>query len=352
MLDDYTWFKPIHGLGFEHYGVGEGWRNKPQIEARYLGHFKVEDALASKWAAVEATMRFNAMAFETADVDRDRQLTLVEFGELVASLAKHGNDQPYGSARAARAIQMQRSFDSSKIAQWFRALDHADSGSLSITAFFVFALEGAIVASGTKGGLQAFFSHWDKSGDRSLSHKEFRRMCERLGFGEEADALIAGIDTPLDPGELSFNELMNVCKAHRKEGARALKVRREFMRIFANCQAAATRRSAQLSSNRVDLAPPRRTSSSAVDVPATTAEGESELRAWLLANAREVGECFMAMDEDGDGQLGQGELRKALHFLGCAVTPETLNAIFDDIDTDASFKITFNELRAWMEKQE
>ena len=75
---------------------------------------------------------------------------------------------------------------------------------------------------------------------------------------------------------------------------------------------------------------------------------EQNLAAWLWANFGDVRAAFLEMDESGDCQLSPTELHHMLQQLGFEATHACVLSLFDAIDEDASYKLTFNEFSAWM----
>ena len=71
----------------------------------------------------------------------------------------------------------------------------------------------------------------------------------------------------------------------------------------------------------------------------------------LVSNMERVIDLFRDLDENGDGMVSKKEFRHALPMLGLTegpfstVTDETVDEMFDAIDTDGSGSIAYSELK-------
>ena len=72
------------------------------------------------------------------------------------------------------------------------------------------------------------------------------------------------------------------------------------------------------------------------------------LRREMRSDIKRTEAIFRAWDSDGSMSLSKGELGEALAAMGFSSTRELTQTIFDELDDDASFSITFHEFKGWV----
>ena len=72
------------------------------------------------------------------------------------------------------------------------------------------------------------------------------------------------------------------------------------------------------------------------------------LRSWMQGQAADVMDIFDTWDANGSRTISEAEFERGLHALGYVPPPLLVRAIFDAIDADATFRIGFAELHAWL----
>lgn len=88
--------------------------------------------------------------------------------------------------------------------------------------------------------------------------------------------------------------------------------------------------------------------SSEAEKKAFTSKALAALRSWLMEDRERTRKHFERWDRDGSAHISEPEMRGALRTMGLEVPKEVVLAVFDDIDQDGNYKITFQELNTWM----
>lgn len=68
-------------------------------------------------------------------------------------------------------------------------------------------------------------------------------------------------------------------------------------------------------------------------------------RALTETEVQEFREIFSLVDKDGGGSISKSELGELLETLGVKASPEELDAMLREVDTDGSGEIDFEEVR-------
>ena len=78
---------------------------------------------------------------------------------------------------------------------------------------------------------------------------------------------------------------------------------------------------------------------------------QEELCEVLIANGREVVDMFRAFDVNQDGFLSVSEIGQAIAHLSIDVPPSAIQALYNEIDQDASGDLTLHELNDWLHRK-
>ena len=219
---------------------------------------------------------------------------------------------------------------------------------------------------------------FDKTGDGQIDRREFNRLAAKLGFGDLADDIFDKIDNDrsgvVDKGEIV--KLLGTYQSHSKPAALAA-VGDFTMAITHNSEAARAKERATAEALRSDdngllvqastmerlsnavLQPPHSFFIGGVGSEAFRAKERAaaieafrqELVAALARSKTRVFDLFIALDCDGDRRIKRGEMRSALRSM---LKVETLpagvvDAIFDELDTDFSNELGYEELDLWLQ---
>lgn len=269
-----------------------------------------------------------------------------------------------GNARSAK-----------QLLAWFNALDVDSDKRISMVEFFAFSLKeafGRIGASGTGSAhsgdeiLQSF----DKDGDGALDRHEFYAFAKKLGFEAVADELRDAQDTD-GSGTISFHEIMHHVSEMSRHAQKVSRIGNESHALLKEWKHAESphEHSAAEGIAHIDGATADKMEALAAKVEAqeTSAlrslakveadEGEEvkELLALLRAFLREhapgggprAEAIFKSLDEKGDRLIHEGEFRHALKAMGFNHSG-VAQQLFDLLDTDASFTISYRELSKWL----
>lgn len=323
--------------------------------------------------AAEDAARETEMLFQLADGNSDWRLTFDEFRNLI--------DARLSTPTTQAAIEKR----DEKLKQWYKTLDANGDGMISTLEYFMFALrecifrieverEDALRSVMTKAGaakdqtafcILVFGDTVDKDGDTKINRAQFARLAHRLGFEEEV-------------GEETFDEILVlylkhlgkhseaacVAKGEADEDEVARKARRmaiEAAFMFKHVH----QQTATLRPLLVEFMASRASSSDAsaeLEIEPFDAFTIEELKACkgdvhkLLRKLREIlradmqrGESiFRAWDGNGSFAISAGEFGEGLQQLGFEAPKEVIQAIFDELDDDDSFKIGFHEFKTWL----
>ena len=74
------------------------------------------------------------------------------------------------------------------------------------------------------------------------------------------------------------------------------------------------------------------------------------LKGWLKGEdgSRTALEIFQAWDPNGSYEISQGEFRKALEAHGFEAPRSLTQALFDELDSDSTYKLDYREMQAWL----
>ena len=249
---------------------------------------------------VAAAMRRSAMEFESANLAGDGAITLEQFEAMLSLRLKFPADQPKPLLK-----------------EWFDTLV-ADNDRLSLDEFFYFCIFEATQALGP-GSVEAIFKDYDKDNSGVLSHKEFGDAIREMGFAAVTDKLFEAFDRD-HSGELDYDEVITTIHDQRQSPA-----------LKSLCQVL----------NRFNVVEPKAAADSVDAVRA-------ELERLLKDNAVRVMGLFEEMDEDSSGLISARELRKVLEHLGYKGKKSAVHKLFNEIDYDTSFSVSFDEMNDWL----
>ena len=182
------------------------------------------------------------------------------------------------------------------------------------------------------------FRSWDTDGDALISKKEFRDVCDAMGFEgtkyEIYDALFETLDKD-GSGEMDYMEMKDaidppieepeeVEEENNYRGWGALDKRKAAISLSDRSRGASIVKGIQFSPD-YDII--------------------SQLTTGLAANWGKLAGLFELWDTDGSGTLSRNEVRRALNSLGLSseTHPKAVDALFESIDTDRSGEVTFDE---------
>ena len=75
------------------------------------------------------------------------------------------------------------------------------------------------------------------------------------------------------------------------------------------------------------------------------------IRRALKSNGRRVMDLFREWDVDNDALITQAEFNRALVELGFHVSEEMANKIFDELDANSDYKLSFEEVNCWLKEK-
>ena len=76
------------------------------------------------------------------------------------------------------------------------------------------------------------------------------------------------------------------------------------------------------------------------------------LREFLEVNQMDAQAFFRALDLKGTWRISESEMRKGLAQLGFASSRELAEILFDELDTDADYRLSFTEIHAWIRERD
>ena len=76
------------------------------------------------------------------------------------------------------------------------------------------------------------------------------------------------------------------------------------------------------------------------------------LREFLEVNQMDAQAFFRALDLKGTWRISESEMRKGLAQLGFASSRELAEILFDELDTDADYRLSFSEIHAWIRERD
>ena len=155
---------------------------KPKVattgNAKRFGTKLSNQRAGSKASNTFATLVRNAaVAFTSADVNNDDQLSFEEFSAMIKSFS---------------ASQKHQHADLREI---FSTADADNNGAISRDEFFFWCLEWATLFSGNAvSGIEEMFRKFDASGDGELNLLEFHKVTDLLGFGSKGHEIFMALD--------------------------------------------------------------------------------------------------------------------------------------------------------------
>ena len=300
--------------------------------------------------AARAAMRQHASFFADANVAAmDQELTFAEFVDV---LPAHLREQ--------RPL--------ADLISWFEMIDADGDGTVTLDEYFKWSISAASIVSGA--GVVAIFKRYDADGSGRLDRSEFCRAAEDAGFGHGSAAMFEGM--PKNPdGTVNY---MDISAA--REELHNNPAMKEFL--------------CALAWNRADggLEAAAAAGGGAIGFTATDPEDlRTELRKVLRWHTVRLSELFGALDKAGDGHVNRFEwltgMERVLSFTGersvltraartllgsppaihmpytchtqcsgCRCVLQVLIETFEQVDADASGRVSYEELDAWMKNRE
>ena len=84
----------------------------------------------------------------------------------------------------------------------------------------------------------------------------------------------------------------------------------------------------------------------------TKAQLQQQLKEGLRANGQRIIDLFRSWDLDGDALISEDEFAKGLHASGFRVPSKVVKKLFDELDADANYRLSFSELNAWLKSSD
>ena len=308
--------------------------------------------------------RQNEMIFEIA-ASGDFQLSFAEFKKMVNTRLRH--DKP-------DSVLHDR-----KLRQWFKALDADGNGQIDPAEFFAFALREAIIRSdlevggdapGEAGGAFASMFQQGLSGVKEHERMDCETFCEltnKLGFGAMGEIIFEEFlkasgndddDDDTNDGTINVKELLSIVHDRTADlkpllvgWARQSSAENKRSRERRSADAAQfARRPSQLNEGlqSLDRDDNGQLDLDEVGVPALL----RTLREHLQESGMDAQAFFRHLDVNGTWTVTETELRFGLDQLGFPFSRELATALFDELDTDANYRLNFSEVAAWMRKRD
>ena len=149
------------------------------------------EEVAIEEATADAMMRF-------ADMDTNGDMTL-DFEEFLAMQTK--------TVRAQ--------YSDEEIREWFNTADMDDSGTLTISEWFVWTLDHMATKHGVD-SIERMFKKYDKDGTGQLDTREFDKLAATNGFGAGANSIFRELDDD-DSGTVSYQEIIDKMRDRKEE---------------------------------------------------------------------------------------------------------------------------------------
>ena len=267
-------------------------------------------------SAFAVNARSAAMEFDSADLDRDRELDFFEFSKLVREreMAIHTEEE----------LHMR-----------FDEMDADGSGSISVPEFIKFALRDAL--SRAAGQVADLLSMWDTDGDNMIDVDEFRKAVLALGF-EAQDEEVDAIFEELDGNHSGTLELRELKQKLFERGPATIPGRKPAppakvhdLRPMEWQEGLNAAKKVQEDLNKAERA--------------KDAAGISkQLRVALARSSARLLDLFRAWDDNHDGLISKKEFRQAVVALGYDVPKVEVDALFDSFDKDGNGTIDYREL--------
>jgi len=267
-------------------------------------------SMDGKRRKILGAMRRAAMEFESANVNGDGSLDLVQFEQMM--LVRTGKE----------------SIPPQQVLDWYDTLTK-DNDSLSLDEYFCFCVYD--VAEEYGGSIQAIFETYDLDGSGVLSRAEFSKAIVELGFAPATDKLLELFDND-GSGQISYLEIMYRIRKEREDPAF-----REMSRAVTWHDADELRDSLTDEGEETRLAKVK-----------STEAVKRELEQLLKDNKKRVMDLFNEFDDDGSGLITKREFRKCLRELGFTGSEERVRTLFDELDTSANSTISFPEMNHWL----
>ena len=326
--------------------------------------------------AAEDAARETEMLFQLADANADWRLNFEEFRNLVdARLRKPTSDDALRKREA-------------KLTEWYRVLDANADGVIDPCEYFKFALreclfrleverEDVLRGVMTKAGaakdqsafnILVFGDLHDKEGKTNVHRMQMAKVATRLGFNEDAGEKLFDQMFILYLKHLGKHDEAACCEdgnddeievvAARRAGIDATFLLKQIHRQTANLRPLivefmANRQTAPDNADNDGGEIPIEPFDDAIIASLMAIKGDvhgllRKLREVLRADMQRGESIFRSFDGNGSFAISAGEFGDGLKQLGFDAPKEVIEAIFDELDDDDSFKIGFQEFKTWL----
>ena len=319
---------------FHSFFEGHEGTSAPRWRGRVMSSRKRAPFLSDKQMikAFSTSTAADGRAFAEADVDGNQ---ILDFDEFLALQPAEVRDR----------------FSVSTIRSWFDMADTDKSGTLSINEFFAWSLSNAAAVHGAA-AMQRVFERYDADGSGRLDAIEFGKACGDLGFGAVAHQIFGSLDKD-GSGDVKYAELTDTLKS----GFSSTNAETKVMLTSFVCSVSKAKDNAQVAVDNDEVWG----ASAGRGIDTTTwriyakhyAGVQTELQALLRKSGGYVADLMRFFDEDERNIKGgplrllidEGEFARCMRYkLGFRGPSSVISEIFEDLDSDGSGEIGFDEL--------
>ena len=267
--------------------------------------------------AFEVGMRQNAMEYDAADVNKDRELDFAEFCAMIRE--REAGEHTEAELRAR-----------------FNSIDENNNNRIDLDEFIRYSLRDALQRSSSR--VIDLFREWDHDESGSIDAKEFRKAIKALGF-DATDEEINGVFKQLDvdgSGSIEYKELNKKLRsgagssldpALRPGAMGEIKAKGENKHALRRGKMSGKKNAVLASSVQLE---PVENGKSVIE----------QLKEILNKNAVRVIDLFRSWDEDMNGKIDAKEFRNAISALGYKAPKADVDALFGAFDVDGTHSST------------
>lgn len=268
-----------------------------------------------------------------------------------------------------------------KLRKWFDALDADGNGEIDPSEFFAFALREAIIRSDLEVGDDepgTAFSAMFQQGLSGVKEKErmgkeqFCALTAKLGFGAVGETIFEKFleysgndddDDPSNDGTINVRELLTIVHSRTADLRPLLvgwakhttneNVRERYKAAERKARFKEDKRRQRMEALNAGVKPLDTNMNNQLDLDEVTVKALLHmLREFLEVNQMDAQAFFRALDLKGTWRISESEMRKGLAQLGFASSRELAEILFDELDTDADYRLSFTEIHAWIRERD